>query len=100
MNDAPPKGRKFYEVTISNARAKAQLTSKNADFLEAAHAGEITEKPALLDGLSDLLGMPIEAVLRVDGADACSYRVVSGGKARKIASADCLLNFRAFQRVA
>lgn len=99
-NNAATKGIGWYAKNVALAREKVQLSSQNASFLEAAHAGEVTGALDLLAGLSDLLGMPITSLTRVEGADSCSYRLACDGRERKLASADALLNFRAFQRVA
>lgn len=72
---ATPKERGWYERTIGKARAEKTVTSSAAEFVQRANEGAVTDRDAILDGLSEIIGLPIESITRHGGERRPHYRV-------------------------
>lgn len=86
------KDRQWYERTLGKARAEKTVSSTAAAFVEAAAAGEVTDRDAILAGMSEIIGAPIEAIYRIGGPKHCLYRVKIKDKPERHigTAADCL----------
>jgi hypothetical protein len=69
------KDKGWYEKTIGKARSEKTVTSEAAEFVQASNEGSITDREAILAGLSEIVGLPIEAITRHGGEKQPHYRV-------------------------
>lgn len=77
--NAAEKKAPWYANTIAFARKGKAITSETAQFIARAESDEVTDRQAILDGLSDLLGARIASVKQYPNVKRDIFRVTLEG---------------------